>query len=339
MKNKKFISYGGITMNNQIKVGIVGYGNLGRGVLAAINQCQDMELVSIFTRRSPESIQVKDVQVLHISEAENYKDKIDVMILCGGSATDLPEQGPQFAQMFNTVDSYDTHAKIPAYFDSVDKAAKESGKTSIISVGWDPGLFSINRLMAEAILPAGENYTFWGKGVSQGHSDAVRRVEGVKGAVQYTVPIEEAVEKVRSGENPKLTTAEKHLRVCYVVAEEGYDQAKIEETIKTMPNYFADYITEVHFITEEELQANHSKLPHGGFVIRGGKTGENNKQIIEFSLNLDSNPEFTSSVLVAYARAAYRLNKEGQAGAKSVFEVAPVYLSPKTAEELRRDLL
>ncbi|MEH7122633.1 diaminopimelate dehydrogenase [Bacillus sp. JJ1773] len=326
-------------MNNQIKVGIVGYGNLGRGVLAAINQCPDMELVSIFTRRSPESIHVKDVKVLHISEAEKYKDKIDVMILCGGSATDLPEQGPQFAQWFNTVDSYDTHAKIPEYFDSVDQAAKESGKTSIISVGWDPGLFSINRLMAEAILPAGENYTFWGKGVSQGHSDAVRRVEGVKGAVQYTVPIEEAVEKVRSGENPQLSTAEKHLRVCYVVAEEGYDQAKIEETIKTMPNYFADYITEVHFISEEELQANHSKLPHGGFVIRGGQTGENNKQIIEFSLNLESNPEFTSSVLVAYARAAYRLNKEGQAGAKSVFEVAPVYLSPKTAEELRRDLL
>ncbi|MEH7345725.1 diaminopimelate dehydrogenase [Bacillus sp. JJ1532] len=326
-------------MNSQIKVGIVGYGNLGRGVLAAINQCPDMELVSIFTRRSPESIHVKDVKVLHISEAENYKDKIDVMILCGGSATDLPEQGPQFAQWFNTVDSYDTHAKIPEYFDSVDQAAKESGKTSIISVGWDPGLFSINRLMAEAILPAGENYTFWGKGVSQGHSDAVRRVEGVKGAVQYTVPIEEAVEKVRSGENPQLSTAEKHLRVCYVVAEEGYDQAKIEETIKTMPNYFADYITEVHFISEEELQANHSKLPHGGFVIRGGQTGENNKQIIEFSLNLESNPEFTSSVLVAYARAAYRLNKEGQAGAKSVFEVAPVYLSPKTAEELRRDLL
>ncbi|MEH7523739.1 diaminopimelate dehydrogenase [Bacillus sp. JJ1503] len=326
-------------MNSQIKVGIVGYGNLGRGVLAAINQCPDMELVSIFTRRSPESIHVKDVKVLHISEAENYKDKIDVMILCGGSATDLPEQGPQFAQWFNTVDSYDTHAKIPEYFDSVDQAAKESGKTSIISVGWDPGLFSINRLMAEAILPAGENYTFWGKGVSQGHSDAVRRVEGVKGAVQYTVPIEEAVEKVRSGENPQLSTAEKHLRVCYVVAEEGYDQAKIEETIKTMPNYFADYITEVHFISEEELQANHSKLPHGGFVIRGGQTGENNKQIIEFSLNLESNPEFTSSVLVAYARAAYRLNIEGQSGAKSVFEVAPVYLSPKTAEELRRDLL
>lgn len=339
MKNKSLSAMEGITMSSQIKVGIVGYGNLGRGVLAAIEQCPDMELVSIFTRRSPESISVNDVKVLHISEAESYKDKIDVMILCGGSATDLPEQGPQFAQWFNTVDSYDTHAKIPEYFDSVDQAAKESGKTSIISVGWDPGLFSINRLMAEAILPAGENYTFWGKGVSQGHSDAVRRVEGVKGAVQYTVPIQEAVEKVRSGENPQLSTAEKHLRVCYVVAEEGYDQAKIEETIKTMPNYFADYITEVHFITEEELQANHSKLPHGGFVIRGGQTGENNKQIIEFSLNLESNPEFTSSVLVAYARAAYRLNNEGQAGAKSVFEVAPVYLSPKTAEELRRDLL
>lgn len=326
-------------MNSQIRVGIVGYGNLGRGVLAAIEQCPDMELVGIFTRRSPESISVNDVKVLHISEAESYKDKIDVMILCGGSATDLPEQGPMFSQMFNTVDSYDTHAKIPEYFEAVDKAAKESGKTSIISVGWDPGLFSINRLMAEAILPAGENYTFWGKGVSQGHSDAIRRVEGVKGAVQYTVPIEEAVEKVRSGENPELSTAEKHLRICYVVAEEGSDQAKIEETIKTMPNYFADYITEVHFISEEELQANHSKLPHGGFVIRGGKTGDNNKQIIEFSLTLDSNPEFTSSVLVAYARAAHRLNKEGQAGAKSVFEVAPVYLSPKSPEDLRRDLL
>ncbi|MBS4192476.1 diaminopimelate dehydrogenase [Bacillus sp. FJAT-49705] len=328
-------------MNSQINVGIVGYGNLGRGVVAAINQTTDMELVSIFTRRSPESVSVEgtNAKVLHISEAEDYKNKIDVMILCGGSATDLPEQGPQFAQLFNTVDSFDTHAKIPEYFDSVDKAAKESGKTSIISVGWDPGLFSINRLMAEAILPVGETYTFWGKGVSQGHSDAIRRIEGVKGAVQYTVPIEEAVNKVRSGDNPELSTAEKHLRVCYVVAEEGYDQAKIEETIKTMPNYFADYITEVHFISEEELKANHSKLPHGGFVIRGGKTGDGNKQIIEFSLNLDSNPEFTSSVLVAYARAAYRLNTKGQAGAKSVFEVPPVYLSHKTAEELRRDLL
>ncbi|MBA9028467.1 MULTISPECIES: diaminopimelate dehydrogenase [Bacillaceae] len=328
-------------MSNQIKVGIVGYGNLGRGTVDAIKQCPDMELVAIFTRRTPDSISVNEpnVKVLHISQAENYKDEIDVMILCGGSATDLPEQGPDFAKMFNTIDSYDTHAKIPEYFNSVDRSAKESGKTSIISVGWDPGLFSINRLMAEAILPNGENYSFWGEGVSQGHSDAVRRVEGVKGAVQYTVPIEEAVEKVRSGANPELTTAEKHLRVCYVVAEEGYDQAKIEQDIVTMPNYFADYETKVNFITEEELKENHSKLPHGGFVIRGGKTGSGNKQIIEFSLNLDSNPEFTASVLVAYARAAYRLNKEGQVGAKTVYEVAPVYLSPKSAEELRRDLL
>ncbi|MFJ5622814.1 diaminopimelate dehydrogenase [Peribacillus loiseleuriae] len=328
-------------MSNQIKIGIVGYGNLGRGTVEAIKQCPDMELVAIFTRRTPDSISVNEsnVNVLHISKAVDYKDEIDVMILCGGSATDLPEQGPDFAKLFNTIDSYDTHAKIPEYFNSVDRVAKESGKTSIISVGWDPGLFSINRLMAEAILPDGENYTFWGKGVSQGHSDAVRRVEGVRGAVQYTVPIEDAVEKVRSGVNPELSTAEKHLRVCYVVAEDGYDQAKIEQDIVTMPNYFADYKTEVNFITEEELKENHSQLPHGGFVIRGGKTGSENKQIIEFSLNLESNPEFTASVLVAYARAAYRLNKEGQVGAKTVYEVAPVYLSPKSAEELRRDLL
>jgi len=328
-------------MSERIKVGIVGFGNLGKGVLEAMKQSSDMELVGIFTRRSPESINVGDsnVNVLQISEVENYQDKIDVMILCGGSATDLPEQGPQFAKLFNTVDSFDTHAKIPEYFTAVDKEAKEGGKTSVISVGWDPGLFSINRLMAEAILPTGENYTFWGKGVSQGHSDAIRRVEGVKAGVQYTVPIEAAVEKVRSGLNPELSTAEKHLRVCYVVAEEGYDQGKIAETIKTMPNYFADYETEVNFITEEELQANHAKLPHGGFVIRGGKTGSDHKQIIEFSLKLDSNPEFTSSVLVAYARAACRLNKEGVIGAKTVFEVPPVYLSPKSAEELRRELL
>lgn len=328
-------------MNSQMKIGIVGYGNLGRGVVEAISQCPYMELVSIFTRRSPGSIEVNDpnVKVLHISQAENYQNEIDVMILCGGSATDLPEQGPQFAKMFNTVDSFDTHAKIPEYFNTINKVAKENGKTSIIAVGWDPGVFSINRLMAEAILPNGESYTFWGNGVSQGHSDAIRRIEGVKGAVQYTVPIDKAVEKVRSGENPKLATSEKHLRICYVVAEDGYDQAKIEETIKTMPNYFAEYDTEVNFVSEKELRTNHSKLPHGGFVIRGGKTGEDNKQIIEFSLKLDSNPEFTSSVLVAYARAAYRLNSEGQVGAKSVFEVPPVYLSPKSAEELRRDLL
>ncbi|KOP70931.1 diaminopimelate dehydrogenase [Cytobacillus solani] len=328
-------------MNKQIKIGIVGYGNLGRGVVSAIEQSSDMIVEGIFTRRAPESISVNNpnLKVLHISQAEAYKDEIDVMILCGGSATDLPEQGPQFARAFNTVDSFDTHAKIPEYFDSVDKAARENGKTSIISVGWDPGLFSINRLMAEAILPAGETYTFWGNGVSQGHSDAIRRIEGVKGAVQYTVPIKEAVEKVRSGINPELSTAEKHLRVCYVVTEEGYDQGEIEKEIITMPNYFADYETEVNFISEEELKEKHSKLPHGGFVIRGGQSGEGNKQIIEFSLNLDSNPEFTSSVLVAYARAAYRLNKEGQAGAKSVFEVPPVYLSPQSAEELRKNLL
>lgn len=328
-------------MGSKIKIGIIGYGNLGKGVNESIKQSQDMELVAVFTRRAPDSLQVdnQNVKVLHISKAEKYQDEIDVMILCGGSATDLPEQGPQFAKLFNTVDSFDTHAKIPEYFAAVDQSAKESGKTSIISVGWDPGLFSINRLMAEAILPIGENYTFWGKGVSQGHSDAVRRVEGVKAAVQYTVPLEEAVEKVRSGVNPELSTAEKHFRVCYVVAEDSADKSKIEETIKTMPNYFSDYETEVNFITEEELEREHAQLPHGGFVIRGGQTGASNKQIIEFSLKLDSNPEFTSSVLVAYARAAFRLNKEGQSGAKTVFEVAPVYLSPKSADQLRKELL
>ena len=328
-------------MSNRIKVGIVGYGNLGRGTIEAINQCSDMELVAIFTRRSPESLSINEpnVEVLHISSAEEYKDKIDVMILCGGSATDLPEQGPYFAKMFNTIDSFDTHAKIPEYFSAVDPVAKDSGKISIISVGWDPGLFSINRLMTEAILPNGGTYTFWGKGLSQGHSDAIRRVEGVVGGVQYTVPIDEAVEKVKSGVNPELSTGEKHRRVCYVVAEEGYDHAKIEQDIKTMPNYFADYDTEVNFITAEELKENHSKLPHGGFVIRSGKTGQDNNQIIQFSLDLESNPEFTSSVLVAYARAAYRMNKEGQAGAKTVFDVAPGYLSPRPAEDLRRDLL
>ena len=328
-------------MSNQIKVGIVGVGNLGRGTIEAIKKCSDMELAAIFTRRAPESISINEpnVEVLHISSAAEYKDKIDVMILCGGSATDLPDQGPYFAKMFNTIDSFDTHAKIPEYFSVVDKAAKESGKTSIISVGWDPGLFSINRLMSEAILPVGETYTFWGKGLSQGHSDAIRRVEGVAGGVQYTIPIDEAVEKVRSGLNPDLTTREKHRRVCYVVAKEGADTAKIEQEIITMPNYFADYDTEVNFITAEELKENHSTLPHGGFVIRSGISGQDTKQIIEFSLNLESNPEFTASVLVAYARAAYRLNKEGQAGAKSVFDVAPGYLSPKSAEDLRRDLL
>ncbi|HBI04729.1 MAG TPA: diaminopimelate dehydrogenase [Paenibacillaceae bacterium] len=328
-------------MSNQIKVGIVGYGNLGKGTIEAIKQCPDMELVAIFTRRTPDSLSIDlpNVGVVHISQAEEYKEKIDVMILCGGSATDLPEQGPSFAKMFNTIDSFDTHAKIPEYFSAVDQSAKENGKTSIISVGWDPGLFSINRLMGEAVLPTGKTYTFWGKGLSQGHSDAIRRVEGVVGGVQYTVPIEDAVEKVKSGVNPELTTAEKHQRICYVVAAEGADKAKIEQEIKTMPNYFSDYNTEVNFITAEELKANHSELPHGGFVIHSGSTGDNHKEIIEYSLKLDSNPEFTSSVLVAYARAAYRLNKEGQVGAKTVFDVAPGYLSPKSAEELRKELL
>ena len=318
-------------MTNKIKLGIIGYGNLGKGALEAIKQTPDMELVAVFTRRDPSTLQLNDsgVKAAHIDEAKDYQGEIDVMLLCGGSATDLPEQTPQFAELFNTVDSYDTHAKV----------AEKNNTTAIISVGWDPGLFSINRVMADAILPNGENYTFWGKGLSQGHSDAVRRVNGVKNGVQYTIPSEDAIEKVRSGSNPELSTAEKHNRVCYVVPEEGADLAAIENEIKTMPNYFADYQTEVHFITEEELKRDHSKAPHGGFVIRGGNTGDNNNQIYEFSLKLDSNPEFTASVLVAYARAAYRLSKEKQFGAKTVYDVAPGYISPRSAEELRRDYL
>lgn len=328
-------------MENKIRVGIVGYGNLGKGAEASIKQQPDMELVAVFSRRNPDSINLIDpnVKVLHIDEAKNYQDKIDVMILCGGSATDLPEQVPAFAEMFNTVDSYDTHAKIPAYFASVDKVALESGKTSIISVGWDPGMFSINRVMSEALLPEGETYTFWGKGLSQGHSDAVRRVDGVKNGVQYTIPSETVIEQVRNGENPAVSKSDRHVRTCYIVAEEGADTAKIEQEIKTMPNYFDEYKTTVHFITEEELKRDHSAMPHGGFVIRSGKTGAGNDQIVEFSLNLESNPEFTASVLTAYARAAYRLNREGQAGAKTVYDIAPGYISPKSAEELRKDYL
>ena len=330
-------------MPNKIRIGIVGYGNLGRGVELSINQNPDMELVAVFTRRSPEDIVLKnkECKVLHISDAEAYKDKIDVMILCGGSATDLPEQGPDFAKMFNTVDSFDTHAKIPEYFEAVDAAAKKGDKASTISVGWDPGLFSMNRMLAEAVLPEGKDYTFWGRGVSQGHSDAIRRIEGVKGGVQYTIPMEDAIEKVRSGADPELTTKEKHLRDCYVVAEDGADKLKIEQEIKDMPNYFADYETKVTFITEEELKAEHSEIPHGGFVIRSGKTGEGNKtkHIIEFSLKLESNPEFTASVLVAYARATYKLSQEGQYGAKTVFDIPLGYLSPKSAAELRKELL
>lgn len=328
-------------MSNKIKLGIVGYGNLGKGAVEAIKQTQDMELVAIFTRRDPKDLNLDEpnIKIVNISNVSDYKDKIDVMLLCGGSAKDLPEQTPYFASMFNTVDSFDTHAKIPAFYQSVNEAATKNNTTAIISVGWDPGLFSINRVMADAFLPNGENYTFWGKGLSQGHSDAVRRVNGVKNGVQYTIPAEEAIEKVRSGENPELTTAEKHTRVCYLVAEEGADKAAIENEIKTMPNYFADYDTEVNFISEEDLIRDHSKAPHGGFVIRGGNTGAGNKQIYEFSLKLDSNPEFTASVLVAYARAAYRLNLEMQFGAKTVFDVAPGYISPRSSEELRRDYL
>lgn len=328
-------------MSEKIRIGIVGYGNLGKGAVKAAKQSSDMEVVAVFTRRSPDSLKLKDssIKALHIDEAKDYTDKIDVMLLCGGSATDLPEQGPQFAKLFNTVDSYDTHAKIPEYFAAVDASAQESGKTAIISVGWDPGLFSINRVISEAIIPNGETYTFWGKGLSQGHSDAVRRVDGVKAGVQYTIPSEKAMERVRSGENPTLETAEKHRRVCYIVPEADADETTIEHTIKTMPNYFDEYETEVHFITEEILEKEHSKSPHGGFVIRSAKTGDDNKQLIEFSLKLDSNPEFTSSVLVAYARAAHRLSKDGVAGAKTVYDIAPGLISPQSATDLRKGYL
>lgn len=325
------------------RIGILGYGNLGRGVECAIRQNEDMELVAVFTRRDPSTVSIltKTAAVCNISEAADWKDKIDVMILCGGSATDLPEQTPGFAKVFNVVDSFDTHAKIPEHFANVDKEAKANGTVGIISVGWDPGMFSLNRLYAGAILPEGKDYTFWGKGVSQGHSDAIRRIEGVKNAKQYTIPVEAALDAVRSGENPELTTRQKHTRDCFVVLEEGADAAKVEEEIKTMPNYFADYDTTVHFISEEELETNHSGIPHGGFVLRSGVTGweKENKHLIEYSLKLDSNPEFTSSVLVAYARAAHKLSQEGQSGCKTVFDIAPAYLSPKTGAELRKQML
>ena len=321
----------------------MGYGNLGRGIECAIRQNADMELAAVFTRRDPETVSVltEGVAVCSVSEAEQWKDKVDVMILCGGSATDLPEQTPKYASMFNVVDSFDTHARIPEHFANVDAAAKESGKVGIISVGWDPGMFSLNRLYANAILPDGKDYTFWGKGVSQGHSDAIRRVEGVRDAKQYTIPVEAALEAVRNGENPELSTRQKHTRECFVVLEEGADAAKVEEEIKTMPNYFSDYDTTVHFISQEELDKNHSGIPHGGFVLRSGKTGweGEHSHLIEYSLKLDSNPEFTSSVLVAYARAAYRLYKEGQSGCKTVFDIAPAYLSSKSGEELRASML
>lgn len=321
----------------------MGYGNLGRGIENAIKQNPDMELVAVFTRRSPESLKINTptAVVASATDAINWADKIDVMILCGGSATDLPTQTPELAKTFNVIDSFDTHAKIPEHFANVDKSAKESGKLAIISVGWDPGMFSLNRLYASAILPDGKDYTFWGKGISQGHSDAIRRIEGVKNAKQYTIPVETALESVRNGENPELSTRQKHTRECFVVLEEGADAKRIEEEIKTMPNYFADYDTTVHFISEEELNKNHSGIPHGGFVLRSGKTGVNleHNHLIEYSLKLDSNPEFTSSVLVAYARAAHKLSNEGATGCKTVFDIAPAYLSPKTNEELRATML
>lgn len=326
-----------------IRIGIWGYGNLGRGVECALKQNPDMELAGVFTRRDPKTVRIltEGASVYSTEDVEKMKDAIDVMILCGGSATDLPVQTPKCAQMFHVVDSFDTHAKIPEHFAKVDEAAKGSGKIGIISVGWDPGMFSLNRMYANAILPSGTDYTFWGKGVSQGHSDAVRRIDGVKDAKQYTIPVDSALEAVRNGENPELTTRQKHTRECYVVAEEGADLARIENEITTMPNYFSDYDTTVHFISEEELKKNHSGIPHGGFVIRSGKTGwnEENTHVIEYSLKLDSNPEFTSSVLVAYARAAYRLSQEGQSGCKTVFDIPPAYLSASSSEELRKQLL
>ena len=326
-----------------IRIGILGYGNLGRGVECAIKHNPDLELKAVFTRRDPASVKIltETAKVYHVDEAVNMKDDIDVMILCGGSATDLPVQTPEFAKYFNVVDSFDTHAKIPEHFEAVDKAAKESGKTALISAGWDPGMFSLNRLYANAIMPTGKDYTFWGKGVSQGHSDAVRRIEGVIDARQYTIPVEKALEAVRNGENPELTTREKHTREVFVVAKEGADKARIENEIKTMPNYFDEYDTTVHFISEEEMKRDHAGLPHGGFVIRTGKTGwdDEHNHVIEYSLKLDSNPEFTSSVIAAYARAVYRLNKEGQTGCKTVFDIAPVYLSAQSAEELRAHML
>ena len=326
-----------------IRVGILGYGNLGKGIECAMAQNSDMELRAVFTRRNPDEVVIRTegVPVLGADKLPEMKDEIDVLVLCGGSATDLPRQTPEYAKYFNVVDSFDTHARIPEHFAAVDQAAKESGKTAVISVGWDPGMFSLNRLYANAILPEGKDYTFWGKGVSQGHSDAIRRVEGVKNGKQYTIPVEAALEAVRNGENPDLTTRQKHIRECFVVPEEGADLAKIEAEIKGMPNYFADYDTTVHFITEEELERDHSGIPHGGFVLRSGVTGmdKENKHLIEYRLKLDSNPEFTASVIAAYVRAAYRMNKEGMTGCKTVFDIPPAYLCAQSGEELRKHLL
>ena len=326
-----------------IRVGIMGYGNLGRGVEAAIRRSADMELAAVFTRRAPESIKLRTegVPVVCADRLSEYRDRIDVLVLCGGSATDLPVQTPTYAEHFNVVDSFDTHANIPTHFEKVHKAAVSGGKLAVISCGWDPGMFSLARLYSSAILPDGKDYTFWGKGISQGHSDAIRRIDGVKDAKQYTIPIEAALDAVRNGEEPSLSAREKHLRECFVVAEEGADLARIEHEIKTMPNYFADYDTVVHFISAEELRRDHAGIPHGGFVIRSGRTGleGEHRHLIEYSLKLDSNPEFTASVIVACARAAYRLHKEGAVGCKTMLDLPPSYLSPLSGEELRRTLL
>ena len=326
-----------------IRIGILGYGNLGRGTEIAVAAAPDMELEAVFTRRDPAGVKIltENVPVVNVSEIEKWTDKIDVLVLCGGSATDLPVQTPKYASLFNVIDSFDTHARIPEHFANVDAAAKKGGKVGMISVGWDPGLFSLNRVYANAILPEGKDYTFWGKGVSQGHSDAVRRIQGVKNAKQYTIPVEKALDAVRSGENPELSTRDKHLRECFVVLEEGADAAKVEKEIKEMPDYFADYDTIVHFISEEELLRDHAGMAHGGFVFRTGRTGVNkeNNHIIEYSLKLDSNPEFTTSVIIAYARAVKRMADEGQSGAKTVFDIPPAYLCPQSGEELRAHFL
>lgn len=326
-----------------MKIGILGYGNLGKGVECAIRQNDDMELTAVFTRRNPESVKLltEGVPVINVSDIDKYKESIDVLIICGGSATDLPKMTPEYAKYFNVIDSFDTHARIPEHFSNVDKAAKENGHIALISAGWDPGMFSLMRLYGNCVLPEGKDYTFWGKGVSQGHSDAIRRIEGVKNGKQYTIPVDAALKAVRAGENPELTTRQKHKRECFVVAEEGADLKRIENEIKTMPNYFDEYDTTVHFISEEEFLRDHSEIPHGGFVFRTGVTGLNKEHthVIEYSLKLDSNPEFTSSVIVSFARAIYRLNKEGNTGCKTVFDIAPAYLSPLSGEELRAHLL
>ncbi|MBQ3434726.1 MAG: diaminopimelate dehydrogenase [Selenomonadaceae bacterium] len=324
-----------------VKIGILGYGNLGRGVEAAIKQSDDMVLTGVYTRRNPDSLKIntEGVAVRSVSELEPKRDDIDVLVICGGSATDLPEMTPKYAELYNVIDSFDTHANIPTHFANVDSAAKKGNTVGIISCGWDPGMFSLNRLYALSILPVGNAYTFWGKGVSQGHSDAIRRIEGVVDARQYTIPVEKALNSVRAGENPELTTREKHTREGFVGVEDGADKARIENEIVTMPNYFADYDTTVHFITEEEMKRDHSGIPHGGSVIYSGQTGDGNNHVIEYSLNLSSNPEFTGAVLIAYARAAYKLNREGVSGAKTVFDIAPAYLSAESGEEIRAHYL